>query len=113
VTTDVADCKRSPALAVGFGCGQFPTHLGRRFGHGETGVRQSVCPDRRVFTGMIAPEAVERTRLHVVNFNSLCEQIKQGEIDNSWLSEIERRHNLFPDLDYRIYAEGCNGIKRT
>ena len=25
-------------------------------------------------------------------------------IDEPWLGEIERRHNLFPDIDYRVYA---------
>ena len=27
-----------------------------------------------------------------------------NEIDEPWLNEIERRHNLFPDVDYRLYA---------
>jgi 1,4-alpha-glucan branching enzyme len=38
------------------------------------------------------------------NFNHPYEQIRQDAIDESWLNEIERRHNLFPDIDYRIYA---------
>ena len=24
--------------------------------------------------------------------------------DEPWLSQIERRHNLFPNIDYRVYA---------
>jgi 1,4-alpha-glucan branching enzyme len=52
----------------------------------------------------MAEYAKERTRLHVVNLNHLYEQIKGNDIDEPWLSEIERRHNLFPDLDYRVYA---------
>jgi 1,4-alpha-glucan branching enzyme len=55
-------------------------------------------------TGTMVEYARERTRTHVLNFNQLYEQIKKGEIDEPWLSEIERRHNLFPDLDYRVYA---------
>jgi 1,4-alpha-glucan branching enzyme len=55
-------------------------------------------------TGTMVEYARERTRVHVLNFNHLYDQIKRGEIDESWLSEIERRHNLFPDLDYRVYA---------
>ena len=46
----------------------------------------------------------ERTRVHVLNFNHLYEQLNKNDIDESWLAEIERRHNLFPDLDYRVYA---------
>ena len=55
-------------------------------------------------TGTMVDYAVQRTRIHVVNFNHLYEQLKRNEIDEHWLSEIESRHNLFPDLDYRVYA---------
>ena len=55
-------------------------------------------------TGTMVEYARERTRVHVNNFNHLYETIKRNDIDESWLSEIERRHNLFPDIDYRVYA---------
>jgi 1,4-alpha-glucan branching enzyme len=55
-------------------------------------------------TGTMVEYARERTRVHVLNFNHLYEQIKNGDIDEPWLSEIERRHNLFPDLDYRVFS---------
>jgi predicted glycosyl hydrolase (DUF1957 family) len=40
----------------------------------------------------------------VLNFNHLCELIKGNNIDEGWLSQIEKRHNLFPDVDYRVYS---------
>ncbi|HYT95512.1 MAG TPA: 1,4-alpha-glucan branching protein domain-containing protein [Gemmataceae bacterium] len=55
-------------------------------------------------TGTMVEYARERTRIHVLNFNQLYEQIKHDKVDEPWLSEIERRHNLFPDLDYRVYV---------
>lgn len=55
-------------------------------------------------TGTMVEYAVERTRIHILNFNHLYEVIRKNEIEENWLSEIESRHNLFPDLDYRIYA---------
>jgi 1,4-alpha-glucan branching enzyme len=55
-------------------------------------------------TGTMVEYACERTRVHVLNFNHLYDQLKRNEIDEPWLSQIERRHNLFPDIDYRIYA---------
>ena len=55
-------------------------------------------------TGTMVEYAQNRTRVHVLNFNHLYEQIRRGDIDEPWLSEIERRHNLFPNIDYRIYA---------
>jgi 1,4-alpha-glucan branching enzyme len=55
-------------------------------------------------TGTMVEYAKERTRVHVLNFNHLYELLRANEMDEPWLTEIERRHNLFPDIDYRIYA---------
>jgi 1,4-alpha-glucan branching enzyme len=55
-------------------------------------------------TGTMVEYATERTRVHVANFNHIYDQLKRNEVDESWLTEIERRHNLFPTLDYRVYA---------
>lgn len=55
-------------------------------------------------TGTMVDYAVERTKVHVLNFNHLYEQIKHDTIDEHWLAQIERRHNLFPNLDYQVYA---------
>ena len=55
-------------------------------------------------TGTMVDYAMQRTRVHVINLNHLYDQMKRNEIDEHWLGEIERRHNLFPELDYRVYA---------
>ncbi|MCI0381400.1 MAG: DUF1957 domain-containing protein [Gemmataceae bacterium] len=55
-------------------------------------------------TGTMVEYAHERTKVHVLNFQHLYEQIKGDGIDENWLNQIERRHNLFPDMDYRVYA---------
>jgi 1,4-alpha-glucan branching enzyme len=55
-------------------------------------------------TGTMVDYARDRTRVHVNNFNHLYEQIKRNDIDEPWLNEVEHRHNLFPDVDYRVYA---------
>jgi 1,4-alpha-glucan branching enzyme len=55
-------------------------------------------------TGTMVEYAHDRTRTHVLNFNHLYDQIKQNAIDEPWLSEVERRHNVFPDIDYRLFA---------
>ena len=55
-------------------------------------------------SGTMVEYACERTRVHVLNFNHLYEQIKNNTIDETWLNQIEARHNLFPDIDYRVYA---------
>ncbi|HXG13475.1 MAG TPA: 1,4-alpha-glucan branching protein domain-containing protein [Gemmataceae bacterium] len=55
-------------------------------------------------TGTMVEYARERTRVHILNFNHLYEQLQRNDIDEPWLAEVERRHNIFPDLDYRVYA---------
>ena len=55
-------------------------------------------------TGTMVEYARERTKVHVLNFQHLYDQIKHNHIDDGWLNQIERRHNLFPDIDYRVYA---------
>ncbi len=55
-------------------------------------------------TGTMVEYAHQRTSTHVINFNHLYEQLKNNDLDEPWLAEVERRHNLFPDIDYRLYA---------
>ena len=45
----------------------------------------------------------ERTREHLLRFSRLYEQIKGNGIDEMWLSSVEGRDNLFPEIDYRVY----------
>lgn len=55
-------------------------------------------------TGTMVEYARERTKVHVLNFLHLYDSLVRHDVDEGWLGEIERRHNLFPDLDYRLYA---------
>ena len=47
-------------------------------------------------TGTMVEYAVERTQVHVLNFNHLYEQIKSDEIDEPWLSAIEAAAQHLP-----------------
>jgi 1,4-alpha-glucan branching enzyme len=55
-------------------------------------------------TGTMVPYAVARTRDHVARFLRLYDSLKSRKVDASWLAEVESRDNLFPDVNYRIYA---------
>jgi len=55
-------------------------------------------------TGTMVQYAVMRTKTHLTNFNSLYEQIKKNMISESFLSDIEYKNNIFPEIDYRVYA---------
>ncbi len=55
-------------------------------------------------SGTTVPYATRRTNEHITRFNRLYEGLTRGGVDEGYLGEVERRDNLFPDLDYRIYA---------
>lgn len=55
-------------------------------------------------TGTAREYAERRTRDHVRRFGRLHEQLDDSAADGSFLRECEERHNLFPELDWRLYA---------
>jgi 1,4-alpha-glucan branching enzyme len=54
-------------------------------------------------TGTHTSYAVARTKDHLLRFNRLYEEIKSHSIDEEWLSEIESKDNLFPEIDYLVH----------
>ncbi|MBM3287338.1 MAG: DUF1957 domain-containing protein [Candidatus Eisenbacteria bacterium] len=55
--------------------------------------------------GTMVSYAVQRTREHISNFNKLYHDILSNRIDEWWLSTIEGKNNIFPEIDYTVYAE--------
>jgi 1,4-alpha-glucan branching enzyme len=55
-------------------------------------------------TGTTVPYAKKRTVDHVTRFTRLYDALLSESIDEKWLAEVERRDNLFPNVDYRVYA---------
>lgn len=56
-------------------------------------------------TGTMSEYAHKRTRDHVARFSRLYAEIRSNEIDEKRLAEVEWRDRIFPDIDYRIYAD--------
>ena len=54
-------------------------------------------------TGTMVDYAVRRTREHLLRFSRLYDQLKGNGVDEGWLSNVEGRDNLFPEIDYRVY----------
>ncbi len=54
-------------------------------------------------TGTHTSYALKRTKDHILRFTRLYEDIKSDSIDEGWLSDIEYKDNLFPDIDYRVH----------
>ncbi len=55
-------------------------------------------------TGTMVEYAVKRTKSHIDRFNRLYASIKDNAIDPSYLGDVEWKDNLFPQIDYRVYA---------
>jgi 1,4-alpha-glucan branching enzyme len=60
-------------------------------------------------TGTMISYAIKRTQDHIARFTRLYEEILSNRINELFLKETEERDNLFPELDYRIYAEETAG----
>ena len=56
-------------------------------------------------TGTSPDYARKRVKGHLLRFTELYEQIMAGRIDESFVGLLESLDNLFPELDYRLWAE--------
>ena len=55
-------------------------------------------------TGTMVEYAHKRTKDHIGRFDRLYNDILASKINEKWLGEVENRDNIFPDIDYRVYA---------
>src|SRR3989339_575716 len=54
-------------------------------------------------TGTMVAYACKRTKNHIYQFTKLYEQVKSNQIDEGFLRDLERRNNIFPNIDYKVY----------
>jgi 1,4-alpha-glucan branching enzyme len=55
-------------------------------------------------TGTTVSYATRRLNEHVVRFTRLYEDLKAGRTDAAFVADIEAKDNIFPGVDYRVYA---------
>jgi 1,4-alpha-glucan branching enzyme len=55
-------------------------------------------------TGTSPDYARKRVKDHLLRFIALHEQLTTTRVDEKWLAEIERRDNLFPEINYGYWA---------
>jgi 1,4-alpha-glucan branching enzyme len=55
-------------------------------------------------TGTTVPYATRRFNEHVIRFTRLYEDLKAGKLDEPFIADLESKDNIFPDVDYRIFA---------
>lgn len=54
-------------------------------------------------TGTTVPYAVRRVKEHLHNFNTIYDNLSRGNVNTEWLTRLEKKNNIFPDIDYRMY----------
>lgn len=54
--------------------------------------------------GTMTPYAEKRTRDHINRFHYIYQQIKTGNIDYTWLEDIESKDSIFQEIDFHVYA---------
>lgn len=55
-------------------------------------------------TGTMVEYAVNITKLYLSRFTDLYWAIKNRDLNNEWLGKLQWRDDIFPDMDFRIYA---------
>jgi len=56
-------------------------------------------------TGTVVEYANRRTKEHVNNFTKLYHGCMQNNINTYYLNELEKKNNIFSEIDYKVYAD--------
>jgi len=64
-------------------------------------------------TGTSVTYAKRRVKEHLYNFNYIYERLCRNTVDTEWLTGIEKKNNLFPDIDYKIFGKKVSQVKRN
>jgi len=54
-------------------------------------------------TGTSPDYARKRVTDHILRFISIYELVVKGQMDESWLRQVESMDNLFPEVNYRYW----------
>lgn len=58
-----------------------------------------------MYMGTTVSYATKRVKEHISNFNRIYNNFCRNEMDTEWITSIEKKNNLFPFIDYRIFAK--------
>lgn len=51
--------------------------------------------------------AVRRIKEHVNNFNTIYDSLCRGTVSTEWLTRVEKKNAIFPEIDYRTFRAGA------
>ena len=47
---------------------------------------------------------IDYVKAHLARFRRIDDEVSNGRIDEGWLADLEKRDNIFPELDFRTWA---------
>ena len=56
-----------------------------------------------MYMGTTVSYATKRIKEHINNFNRIYNNLCRSEMDTEWITLMEKKNNLFPFIDYRIF----------
>jgi 1,4-alpha-glucan branching enzyme len=57
----------------------------------------------QIYQGTTVEYSSRRFQSHIHRFDLLSKMLETGDVDHELVAEIERRDNIFPELDYLVY----------
>jgi len=58
----------------------------------------------QIYQGTTVEYSSRRFQSHIHRFDLLAKMLETGDVDHEMLAEIERRDNIFPEIDYSVYG---------
>ena len=58
----------------------------------------------QIYQGTTVEYSTRRFQSHIHRFDLLAKMLETGDVDHELLAEIERRDNIFPEIDYSVYG---------
>jgi 1,4-alpha-glucan branching enzyme len=57
----------------------------------------------QIYQGTTVEYSSRRFQSHIHRFDLLAKMLENGNVDHELLGEIERRDNIFPEIDFTVY----------
>jgi 1,4-alpha-glucan branching enzyme len=64
-------------------------------------------------TGSTVPYAEKRVKEHIHNFIRIYDALCSGVVSTEWLTKLEKKNTVFPDMDYRIFRKKPDSPQRS
>lgn len=56
-------------------------------------------------SGTTVPYATKRVKTHILNFHKIYDSLCENVVKTEWLTKLEKKNNLFKDIDYLVFQK--------